>query len=37
MTGHLALLDEDKKEIYKLLSRSIMKQYNISTNEQNKL
>lgn len=37
MAGHLALLDEDKKEIYKLLSRSIMKQYNIPIDEQNKL
>ncbi len=37
MSRHMALLDEDKKEIYKLLSRSIMKQYNIPIDEQNKL
>ncbi len=37
MIGHLELLDDEKKEIYKLLSRSIMKQYNISIDEQNKL
>lgn len=37
ITRHLALLDDDKKEIYKLLSRSIMKQYNISIDESNKL
>lgn len=33
MMGHMALLEEDQKEIYRLLSRSIMKQYNIPIDE----
>lgn len=37
MKKHMSLLDEDKALMYKMLSKSIMRQYNISDDEQNKL